>query len=628
MNSKVTREPDWSLLRAFLEVAEHGSLSRAAAALGSSQPTLSRQIAQLEAQLGHALFERTTRGVTLTEAGAALAVPARRMREQARELGLVAAGRSQALAGTVRVTASEIVSAYLLPDLPARPAREPPGHRDRTGRQQHGRGPAGARRRHRVAHGATDPRHADRPAPGRPAAGPLCLARLSRGAWAPDPRRHVAPPVGRLRPRRPVPARLSGGGLRGRQAPVRVPLRQPGRWLARGAGGPGDRGRPRPGRGADAAARTRAAPRAGAAAAASGSPRTANCVARRAWRPCSSTWPRPSRRPDKVSAQRPPRRGADSYNRAVTPYRTPPHDLPRTHDRTPGRCAIAAARTLRPDGSDPLQGARDDRHPQDRRRRPLFPVHPQRGLEPGRRHRQERQLRHRPGRGRARGGRREDRLRLLRRHHRGRPDGRRGHGPHHRRRRPEPQGAGRAQAEGRDQPRALCADGSDRDPRQHPEGGAAREGREARPLEGPAHRPGDGRPGRRVRRGDGRARRRHARCRRAPAGAPLGHRDRRADDRGRGPPRSRFGRRRRPLRLRLLPRRDHRRLRAGRRQRRAHQPRIAPGQGRRDERGARAGLAGRAAARGDRPRPGRRLQPQGFERVQRPPRPARRGQRA
>ena len=108
-------EPDWALLRVFLEVAQSGSLSRAAATLGSSQPTLSRQMAQLEAHLGSALFERTTRGVRLTEAGAALRAPAERMREHAADFALVAAGRSQTLAGTVRLTASEMVSAFMLP---------------------------------------------------------------------------------------------------------------------------------------------------------------------------------------------------------------------------------------------------------------------------------------------------------------------------------------------------------------------------------------------------------------------------------------------------------------------------------------------------------------------------------
>ena len=118
MNDKrSTAEPDWTLLRVFLEVASCGSLSRAALALGSSQPTLSRQVAQLETQLGHALFERTTRGVRLTEAGEALRWPAERMREHAQQFSLVAAGRSLALAGTVRLTASEMVSTYLLPAL-------------------------------------------------------------------------------------------------------------------------------------------------------------------------------------------------------------------------------------------------------------------------------------------------------------------------------------------------------------------------------------------------------------------------------------------------------------------------------------------------------------------------------
>ena len=110
-------DPDWTLLRAFLEVAVSGSMSQAARSLGSSQPTLSRQIAQLEAQLGQALFERTTRGVRLTEAGTALRTPAERMREHALQFSMVAAGRSQALAGTVRITASEMVSAYLLPAM-------------------------------------------------------------------------------------------------------------------------------------------------------------------------------------------------------------------------------------------------------------------------------------------------------------------------------------------------------------------------------------------------------------------------------------------------------------------------------------------------------------------------------
>lgn len=113
----MTTPLDWSLLQAFLGLAEAGSLSRAAPLLGLSQPSLSRQLARLEAQLGQLLFERHARGLSLTAAGQALLPAARRMREGAQELALALAAREQSLAGTVRLTASEVVSAYLLPEL-------------------------------------------------------------------------------------------------------------------------------------------------------------------------------------------------------------------------------------------------------------------------------------------------------------------------------------------------------------------------------------------------------------------------------------------------------------------------------------------------------------------------------
>ena len=110
-----TNALDWSLLQSFLVLAETGSLSRAAPLLASTQPTLSRQLALLETQVGQSLFERSPRGLRLTAAGAALLPAARRMREGAQDLTLALAGREQSLAGSVRLTASEIVSTYLLP---------------------------------------------------------------------------------------------------------------------------------------------------------------------------------------------------------------------------------------------------------------------------------------------------------------------------------------------------------------------------------------------------------------------------------------------------------------------------------------------------------------------------------
>ena len=64
-------------LRSFLLVAEHGSLGRAAEALGLSQPALSRQMRELEYDVGVQLLERVTRGVELTAAGEALQSDAR-----------------------------------------------------------------------------------------------------------------------------------------------------------------------------------------------------------------------------------------------------------------------------------------------------------------------------------------------------------------------------------------------------------------------------------------------------------------------------------------------------------------------------------------------------------------------
>jgi LysR family nitrogen assimilation transcriptional regulator len=60
---------DTQHLKAFLKIAETGSISRAAESLGIAQPSLSQQLLRLEDEVGIRLFDRTARGVTLTEAG-------------------------------------------------------------------------------------------------------------------------------------------------------------------------------------------------------------------------------------------------------------------------------------------------------------------------------------------------------------------------------------------------------------------------------------------------------------------------------------------------------------------------------------------------------------------------------
>jgi DNA-binding transcriptional LysR family regulator len=60
---------DLRLVRCFVAVAEHRHFGRAAGALHLTQPSLSRQVARLEHDVGVRLFDRTPQGATLTEAG-------------------------------------------------------------------------------------------------------------------------------------------------------------------------------------------------------------------------------------------------------------------------------------------------------------------------------------------------------------------------------------------------------------------------------------------------------------------------------------------------------------------------------------------------------------------------------
>jgi DNA-binding transcriptional LysR family regulator len=118
---------DWTAARAFLAVAEEGSLSAAARRLGLSQPTIGRQVAALEAQLGLALVERAGRGLVLTPGGADLLDHLRAMGAAAARIGLAAAGHSQVIEGLIRITTSEVYAAFLLPPVIARLRAAHPG---------------------------------------------------------------------------------------------------------------------------------------------------------------------------------------------------------------------------------------------------------------------------------------------------------------------------------------------------------------------------------------------------------------------------------------------------------------------------------------------------------------------
>lgn len=124
---KMFESLDWSLVQAFLAVAETGTLSAAARQTGASQPTLGRQVREIEARLGVELFHRHARGLALTETGLAMLPAAQAMREAAGRMALIAAGEDRGLSGPVRITASVVVSHFLLPPVLARLRREEPG---------------------------------------------------------------------------------------------------------------------------------------------------------------------------------------------------------------------------------------------------------------------------------------------------------------------------------------------------------------------------------------------------------------------------------------------------------------------------------------------------------------------
>jgi DNA-binding transcriptional LysR family regulator len=89
-------------LRYFVAVADEGSLTRAGVKLRVAQPALSRQMHQLERELGVPLFERSSRGVALTAAGRAFLGEARKALEHAELAAASARGASQGSAPLLR----------------------------------------------------------------------------------------------------------------------------------------------------------------------------------------------------------------------------------------------------------------------------------------------------------------------------------------------------------------------------------------------------------------------------------------------------------------------------------------------------------------------------------------------
>jgi DNA-binding transcriptional LysR family regulator len=121
-----TATPDWGLYRSFLSVLRTGSLSAAARVEGLTQPTVGRHVDSLEKALGVSLFVRSQHGLLPTEAALELQPYAESLEATAAALVRAAVGRA-GTRGTVRITASEVVGAEVLPPILTRLHEAHPG---------------------------------------------------------------------------------------------------------------------------------------------------------------------------------------------------------------------------------------------------------------------------------------------------------------------------------------------------------------------------------------------------------------------------------------------------------------------------------------------------------------------
>ena len=112
-------QADWDDLRVFLTLAREGSLTAAARRLEVSHPTVARRVRSLEETLGARLFDRLPDRFALTAAGEELLTDAEAMELAAESIRRRSAGLGDTTYGTVRISASEAMSAFLARQLPA-----------------------------------------------------------------------------------------------------------------------------------------------------------------------------------------------------------------------------------------------------------------------------------------------------------------------------------------------------------------------------------------------------------------------------------------------------------------------------------------------------------------------------
>ena len=110
----MSRRIDLNDIRLLMQVAEHGSYTAAARAIGVPKSTISQRIAHLEATIGTGLLRRTSRSFSLTEAGVQLLPHARAIEDLARQVEHALMEQNGTLQGTLRVSCSQAIAQFAL----------------------------------------------------------------------------------------------------------------------------------------------------------------------------------------------------------------------------------------------------------------------------------------------------------------------------------------------------------------------------------------------------------------------------------------------------------------------------------------------------------------------------------
>lgn len=112
--------------RYFLAVSETGSVAAAARMINIAQSAMTKSVQELEDTLGMRLFDRTRKGMVLTQAGHRFQASARKVISAVAEAGMIDRGRQEALTGALTIGVTSLVAGYYLAELFARFQRSHP----------------------------------------------------------------------------------------------------------------------------------------------------------------------------------------------------------------------------------------------------------------------------------------------------------------------------------------------------------------------------------------------------------------------------------------------------------------------------------------------------------------------